>query len=86
MFHMKTANVREVRLNFSRLLSWIDEGEEVEITRRNEVVAWLVPALKKKARNKVPPDFRARLAKRDPGGGLKGTTYAELLAEERTRY
>lgn len=83
---MKSANVRDMRLHFPRLLAWLNEGEEIEIKRRNQVVARLVPPVRKNSRKKPRPDFRARLARRDPGGGLKGTTYAELLAEERTRY
>ncbi len=41
---MKTATTRELRQEFARILAWIDQGEEVEITRRGRVLARLVPA------------------------------------------
>ena len=40
---MKTATTRELRQEFSRILLLIEQGEEVEITRRGRVVARLTP-------------------------------------------
>ena len=40
---MKTATTREVQHHFSRVLNWVDSGEEVVITRRGEKVARVVP-------------------------------------------
>ena len=40
---MKTASVRELRNNYSKLLRWIEAGEEIAISRRGRVVARLVP-------------------------------------------
>jgi antitoxin (DNA-binding transcriptional repressor) of toxin-antitoxin stability system len=59
---MKTASVYEVQHNFSRILSWVDAGETVIISRRRVPVAKLVPTKKKKANAKMP-DFMARLKK-----------------------
>ena len=54
---MKTASVRDLRNNFSKLEAWLAEGEEIQIEKRGQPVATLSP-------NKpmsVKADFRARL-------------------------
>jgi antitoxin (DNA-binding transcriptional repressor) of toxin-antitoxin stability system len=60
---MKTATVRDLRNNFSRLEAWLAEGETVEIRKRGETIAELrQPAPHKNA--KLPmPDFAARRKK-----------------------
>ena len=40
---MKTATTREVQHHFSRVLDWVEDGEEVVITRRGKQVARVVP-------------------------------------------
>jgi antitoxin (DNA-binding transcriptional repressor) of toxin-antitoxin stability system len=40
---MKTATVRDLRNHYSKLLGWIDAGEEVAVSRRGRVIARLVP-------------------------------------------
>jgi prevent-host-death family protein len=40
---MKSTSVRELRNNYSKVLSWVAKGEEVEVTRRGKVVAKMVP-------------------------------------------
>lgn len=40
---MKSASVRELRNNYSKVLKWVSRGEEVEVTRRGKVVAKVVP-------------------------------------------
>lgn len=39
--HMKTATVRDLRNNFSKLEAWLDEGEEICIEKRGKPVAFL---------------------------------------------
>lgn len=39
---MKTATVREVQHHLNHVLRWIEQGEEVQITRRNHPVAKLI--------------------------------------------
>ncbi len=63
MFHMKTASVRELRQDFAKVLEWVTNGEEVEITKRREAVAKLVPLHRKKIPRKGMPDIAARLKK-----------------------
>ena len=41
---MKTASVRELRNNYAKVLRWVENGEEVEVTRRGAVIAKVVPA------------------------------------------
>lgn len=57
---MKTATVADLRNQFRRVSSWIENGETVEIVRRGKPFARLVPshADAKKARK---PDVLARL-------------------------
>jgi antitoxin (DNA-binding transcriptional repressor) of toxin-antitoxin stability system len=58
---MKTATVRQVRHDFGSVLNWIEEGEQVEISKRGKIVAVISPPLVKKSRPKKRPDFAARL-------------------------
>ncbi len=46
---MKRASIRQLQHHLSEVMRYIDHGEEVLITRRNRVVAKLVPA-------SVPPE------------------------------
>lgn len=38
---MKTASIRELRHESTKVLRWVEEGEHVEITRRGKTVAHL---------------------------------------------
>lgn len=40
---MKSTTVRELRNNYSKVLAWVSQGEEVEVTRRGKVVARVIP-------------------------------------------
>ena len=40
---MKTATVRELRNEFSRLSKWLAKGETIEILKRGKPIAELVP-------------------------------------------
>lgn len=59
--HMKTVTVRELRNNFSKLETWLREGEQIRIEKRGQPIAVLtaIPARRGKAVRK--PDFAARL-------------------------
>jgi prevent-host-death family protein len=63
MCHMRTASIREVRHDFSRILEWVAGGEEVTITKRRETVARLLPATRRKIIRAKMPDVAARLQK-----------------------
>lgn len=59
---MKTATVRQLRHDFGTVLNWVEEGEQVEISKRGKIIALLTPApAPKPVRSKKRPDFAARL-------------------------
>ena len=59
---MKTASVRELRLDFARVSKWIEDGEAVAITKRGEAFATLVPTKKTKPEKAFKiPDFAAQM-------------------------
>jgi prevent-host-death family protein len=63
MVHMKTASIRDVRHHFNRVLEWVADGEEVDITNRRRPVARLVPVPRGQAAPRRMPDVTARLEK-----------------------
>ena len=58
---MRTATVRDLRTKFPVLARWIENGEQIEITRRGRVVARLTPPEPNKKAKLVKPDFMKRL-------------------------
>ena len=56
---MKTSSLRQLQHHLSEVMRWVDHGEEVKITRRNRVVARLVPE-KSAPEVKIWPDFAKR--------------------------
>ena len=81
LLDMKTANVRMVQHNLAKVLDWVRDGEEVQVTRRREVVAKIVPCPDTR-RAVEHPDFVAR-AKRIWGPRPKGTALSETVREDR---
>ncbi len=57
---MKTATVADLRNNFRRVSSWIENGELVEIVKRGRIFARLVPAIRVSKKLKKP-DIMKRL-------------------------
>lgn len=83
---MKTATIRELRNDYSRLLRWVAAGEEVEITKRGEPVARLVP---RKVANEVKVDWtQSPIFKqgRRKGKKMSAETSAQMIAESRGRW
>ena len=60
---MKTATVRDLRNEFARVAAWIENGEEVVITKAGKFFARLVPAQPAPPPKLVKPDIMARLRK-----------------------
>ena len=59
--HMKSATLRDLRNNFTKLEHWLREGEEIEIFRRQKLVAVLTkPPRPKGADTEKLPDFARR--------------------------
>lgn len=57
---MKTTNIRELKHATSTVLEWVEQGETVEITRYNKVVAMIVPPQLEKSED-IPSDYYERL-------------------------
>ena len=57
---MKTATVRDLRNNFSKLEAWLGDGESVRIEKRGEPVALLTALPRGTGKAFKMPDFAAR--------------------------
>lgn len=57
---MRTTNIRELKHATSTVLEWVEQGESVEITRRNKVVGIIVPPGSEKS-DEIPSDYYQRL-------------------------
>jgi antitoxin (DNA-binding transcriptional repressor) of toxin-antitoxin stability system len=77
---MRTTTIRELKHATSTVLSWVAAGESVEVRRRRNPVAMLMP-LKRKA-PVVRPDFAARL-RAIYGAVQLPTAGTELVSEAR---
>ena len=77
--YMKTASLRHLQHHLSEVIRWVDHGEEVLVTRRNRVIARLVPASPSEKTDIAWPDF----AKRANRIKVKGRQFSESLLEER---
>ncbi|MCC6765927.1 MAG: type II toxin-antitoxin system prevent-host-death family antitoxin [Deltaproteobacteria bacterium] len=78
---MRTASIREAQHNLPKILRAVSRGEVVEITRRNRVVARLVPAAPGPV-GKLP-DFVAR-ARTIWGRGPGGKPTSEIVIDARS--
>jgi antitoxin (DNA-binding transcriptional repressor) of toxin-antitoxin stability system len=76
---MKMATVRQLRHDFGSVLSWIEDGEQVSISKRGKIIALMSPPVLKRARRKKRPDFAARLKRIYGGTILPG----DVIVEER---
>jgi len=77
---MKTATIRELRHDTTAVLSWVAQGESVEVRRRGEPVALLSP--RKRQSGVVRPDFLARI-RSIYGDGALATSATELVSDAR---
>jgi antitoxin (DNA-binding transcriptional repressor) of toxin-antitoxin stability system len=83
MYHMKKASVRDLRYRFSEVERLLQNGENIEITKRKRVIAHLLPVPSRAPGRR--PDFLARLRAIYGARKLK-VSGAELVAGERNRY
>jgi antitoxin (DNA-binding transcriptional repressor) of toxin-antitoxin stability system len=80
MYHVRKATVRDLRYRFPEVEALLQEGREIQITKRKRVIARLVPE-----RPQGPPcfpDFLARL-KKIYGRRRLSVSGAELIRSER---
>ena len=83
MYHMKRASVRDLRYDFKKIERLLHKGEEIEITKRQQVIARLIP--ERAAQVRQMPDFLGRL-QAIYGDKVAEVTGAELIAKDRDRY
>jgi len=77
---MRTTTIRELKHRMSAVLSWVADGETVEVRRRNVPVAILSP---KKHKGRIArPDFAARI-KAVYGDKVLPTTGTDVVSESR---
>jgi len=83
MYHMKKASVRDLRYDFKKIERMLHKGEEIEITKRQRVIARLVP--ERSSHTPQMPDFLGRL-QAIYGEKVLDVSGAELIAKDRDRY
>jgi antitoxin (DNA-binding transcriptional repressor) of toxin-antitoxin stability system len=74
---VKTASVQQLPEQWPEILRWVAEGEEVQVTQQDKVVARVVPA-----KPAPQPDFLSR-AKAIWGEQPAGKPLSEVVAEAR---
>lgn len=50
---MRTANIADLRRQFSKFVQWVENGEEVEVCKRNVPVARIIPVRGRRESNKT---------------------------------
>ncbi len=60
---MRTATIRDLRYDFSRVEAWIRNGDEIEVTRHGRPIARITPLPALISKKLVKPDITARLKK-----------------------
>ncbi len=77
---MKTATVRQLRHDFGSVLTWVEEGEAVGISKRGKIVALLSPPpAPPRPKTRKRPDFLGRLKRIYGDKVLRG----DVVVEER---
>jgi antitoxin (DNA-binding transcriptional repressor) of toxin-antitoxin stability system len=80
---MKTATLRDLRYHFSEIEARLHKrGEEIEIRKRQRVIARLVPV---RPKPEAYPDFGAR-AREIFGDRITELTGTQIVSEGRDRY
>jgi prevent-host-death family protein len=79
MLNMKKASIREIQHNFKSVLEYLDHGNEILITKRNKVIAKIIPATEQK--KATLPDFYKRARKSFPE--TVGQTISEIIDDDR---
>lgn len=79
---MTKATVRDLRYDFPAVLSRIERGQEIAITKRGKVVARLLPPPKTPKKKKIQwPDFAARA--REISGNRPPGNFVQWYCENR---
>ncbi len=81
---MKSATVRELRNDYSKVLGWVAKGEEVQVTRRGKVVARVLPPATSAQKCAWPAS--AAFTRQSWPRKLSAKESAEALAESKSRW
>jgi antitoxin (DNA-binding transcriptional repressor) of toxin-antitoxin stability system len=76
---MKTVSVRDLRYDFKKVERILQQGDEVQITKRRKVIARLTP---EPAGKPTLPDFLARM-RANYGDKVLEVTGADLISADR---
>ena len=82
MSNMKTATVREVQHGLASVLSEVQKGQEIAVTKHGKVIARIVPAARAKGRLRWPDSAR-RMKLLMSSAKVKGATPSEIIRELR---
>lgn len=78
---MTKATVRDLRYEFPAVLSRLEHGDTIAITKRGKVVARLMPPLPLKKPKGIRPDFLGRI--REIYGKRKPDNFVQWYVENR---
>ena len=79
---MKTATIRDLRYDFSRVEAWLRNGDEIEITRHGKPIARITPPPQPARRKLVKPDIMVRLKETWGDRIFSAKEVAEMRAAE----
>ncbi|HEY5233920.1 MAG TPA: hypothetical protein VIK35_10350 [Verrucomicrobiae bacterium] len=79
---MKTATIRDLRYDFSRVEAWIRNGSEIELTRHGRPIARITPLPKPSKARLVKPDIMAQLKETWGDRIFSAKEVAEMRAAE----
>ena len=79
MYHMKSVSVRDLRYDFKKVERLLQQGNEIEVTKRRKVIARLTPAPSKRP---PLPDFLARM-RANYGDKVFEVSGADLISADR---
>ena len=82
MSNMKTATVREVQHGLASVLSRVQKGQEITVTKHGKVIARIVPATRAKGRLRWP-NSAIRMKQLMSGATLTGAVPSEIIRELR---
>lgn len=76
---VKTTNISELKHSTTTVIEWVEQGETVQITRRNKVVAILSPPQAEKPKRAIRRDFERDLQEIF-GDRIMPTTGTEIVS------
>ncbi len=82
MSNMKTATVREVQHGLASVLSQVQKGQEIAVTKHGKVIARIVPATRAKGRLRWP-NSAVRMKQLMSGATLIGAMPSKIIRELR---